>query len=375
MPRLVLPPPLPREATLPAPARGFRLGLGLALLALQACQAPVRRFEFAETAMGTEFRLVFYASDAERAGAAARAAFARIEALDQALSDYDPESELSRLGRSSDGPGPAPWVELSEDLWRVLRAAAEVSRASDGAFDVTVGRLTQLWRRARRQGERPAPEHLAEARASVGWRALELDPEAPRARLGLRGMRLDLGGIAKGYALDQALASLVAHGCGRALVDGGGDVAVGAPPPGASGWRVAIAGLESADPRADRAGRTLCLAHAALATSGSLERFVELDGERLSHILDPRSGQALRERSLASVLAPDGLRADAWATALSVLGPEEGPRVLARQVELRARLARLGPNGLELFESEGFPGPLSCGRGPAPLVPRAPPLP
>lgn len=325
--------------------------------------------------MGTEFRLVFYAADGERAVEAARAAFARIAALDRALSDYDSESELSRLGRSSDGPGPAPWVALSDDLFRVLAGAAEVSAATDGAFDVTVGRLTQLWRRARRQGARPSEAHLADARASVGWRALELDPSGPRARLGLRGMRLDLGGIAKGYALDQALAALAEHGAPRALVDGGGDVAASAPPPGEPGWRVAIAGLDSADPLRDRAGRVVSLAHGALATSGDLERFVVLDGKRYSHLLDPRSGEALRERGLASVAASDGMRADAWATALSVLGPEEGPRFLARQPGLGARLARLGPRGLELFESEGFPGPLSCGQAPAAPLLGVPALP
>lgn len=336
----------------------YRLGvlrrlLLLLLGLLGACRAPLVRHEFARGAMGTEFRLVLYAADASAAARAAEAAFARLAALDAALSDYRPESELSRLGRLSDEQVPTAWTALSSDFARVLALGEDVARASGGAFDVTIGPAVELWRRARRQGELPTPERLAAARAAVGYEALELDRARGAARLRAARMRLDLGGIAKGYALDAVLAELARHGIARALVDGGGDVAAGAPPPGARGWRVAIAGLDSADPRADRAGAWIELAHGALATSGDLERSFELDGVRYSHILDPRTGRALTERRLVSVRAPSGALADAWATALSVLGPE-GLRLLP--AGCAARVAGLAPEGLRLFESEAWRG-------------------
>jgi thiamine biosynthesis lipoprotein len=336
-----------------------RLALFLALAFTSACRAPLTRHEFARAAMGTEFRLVFFAPDAARAAHAAEAAFARIAALDAALSDYSPESELVRLGELSDGACPTAWTELSPDLAAVLAEAEDVARASGGAFDVSVGSLVELWRRARRQEELPAPERLAAARASVGWRALELDRSRGAARLQLARMRLDLGGIAKGYALDAALAVLTRHGLERALIDGGGDLLAGAPPPGEAGWRVAIAGLDSADPGADRAAAFVELAHAALATSGDLERSFELDGLRYSHILDPRSGRALTERRLVSVRAPTGMAADAWATALSVLGPE-GLALVAARPGFAARIACVTPAGLSVFGSGALAPALSC---------------
>jgi len=245
----------------------------------------------------------------------------------------------------------------------VLAAAEDVARASGGAFDVTVGPLVALWRRARRQGELPAPERLAAARAAVGWRALALDRARGAARLGLAHMRLDLGGIAKGYALDAALAELARHGIERALVDGGGDLAAGAPPPGADGWRVGVAGLDAAEPQADRAGMQLSLAHASLATSGDLERSFELDGVRYSHILDPRTGAALTERRLVSVRAPSGMEADAWATALSVLGPE-GLALVAERPGFAARVVVVTAAGLRVFESGSLASALSSAGNP-----------
>jgi len=315
--------------------------------------------------MGTEFRLALYAPDADRAGRAAAAAFARIHALDAALSDYQAESELSRLGARSDERAPTAWLPVSRELFELLRVSAAVARASGGAFDVTVGPFSRLWRRARRQGELPGPEALAEAAQSVGHARLELDPTTRSVRLLARHMRLDPGGIAKGYALDAALAELVARGCERALLVGGGDVLAGAPPPGRAGWTVAIAGLDSADPSLDRGAGALQLAHAALSSSGDLVRFVELDGRRYSHILDPRTGAALERRSLASVLAPDGVHADAWATALSVLGAD-GLALLAREPGLAGRLLVAGAEGVELFESEAFRTALSSLAGPVP---------
>jgi FAD:protein FMN transferase len=329
--------------------------LGL-LLACAGCVAfrggpTLLRFEFERPAMGTTFRLVFYAPDRAGAQRAARAAFERIEALDAALSDYDPGSELSRLSGSSRGLSSSGRVPASPDLVRVLGFAAEVSAATGGAFDVTVGPYVRLWRRAARQGELPSAERLAQARRSVGYRNVVVGPDWVELRAG--DMGLDLGGIAKGYALDEALVVLARHGVTRALVDGGGDLAAGQPPPGQAGWRVALAvGAE------DDQGSHLWLANGACATSGDAFRFVELGGKRYSHLVDPRSGMGLTHRRAATVLAPSGMEADAWASALCVLDPGPGLALVELLPGVEARI--WGPpnekDPARACDSPGFTG-------------------
>src|SRR5207302_797818 len=198
------------------------------------------RFEFSQPHMGTLFRIVLYAPDAESARAASDAAFRRIAELDDIMSDYQPASELMQLCARAGGPP----VGVSEDLFRVLAAAQDLAERSDGAFDVTVGPVVRLWRRARRRHELPDPDRLAKALELVGYQKVRLDPKARAAQLLKPGMLLDLGGIAKGYAADEALATLKRYGIESALVAGGGDMAVGSPPPGKAGWRIAIAPLE-----------------------------------------------------------------------------------------------------------------------------------
>lgn len=266
--------------------------------------------------MGTEFRILLYIDGAERAQVAARAAFDRIHALDAAMSDYIESSELSRLSASA---GSGEWRPVSDDLWRVLSLAQYFSEASSGAFDITVGPAVELWRRARRQSEPPKPERIENALASVGWRKLRLDASARAALLEVAGMKLDLGGIAKGYALDQALEALAQHGVESALVDDGGGVAVSGAPPGTSGWRIRVDPFENGS-----AAVEIELAHASIATSGDASRALEFEGRRYSHVVDPRTALALTSRVAASVVAADGTTADALATALCVLGPSAG---------------------------------------------------
>ncbi len=264
--------------------------------------------------MGTPCRVVFYAADSDQAERARRAAFAELAAVDERMSDYRQDSELSLLCARA-GSGPVP---VSEPLFDVLSAARRFSELSGGAFDVTVGPLVALWRQARREGRLPEPGALREALERTGWRKLALDPAARTVRLERPGMRLDVGGIAKGYACDRALAALARLGIRRAMVDTGGGMAIGEPPPGRPGWRIQVA---------DQSSKVLVLAGRGVATSGDWERYVEIDGVRYSHIVDPATGVGLTNRILVTVVAPDGMSADALSTALSVLGPERGLRL------------------------------------------------
>lgn len=306
----------------------------VALAALLAATVPLRdsatapgpsatfaRYEFAQPHMGTLVRIVLYAPGQTAAKDAAAAAFDRVRSLDEALSDFRDSSELMRLCRRSGG-GP---VDISDDLFRVLRAAQRIARASDGAFDVTAGPLSVLWRQARRQGTLPDGAGLAAARARVGHDKVALDERRRTVRLLQPDMQLDLGGIAKGFAADEAIATLLRLGIGSALVAAGGDIVVSAAPPGANGWRVGVAALEGAD--RPPAGY-LMLRNAAVSTSGDAEQVLVSGGVRHSHIFDPRTGQALSGRSSVTVVARNGTTSDGLATAVSVMGAVSGIRLV-----------------------------------------------
>lgn len=312
--------------------------------------APPARWEFAQPQMGLPFRVVIYASDAGEARAGAEAAFARIAALNNLLSDYDTDSELNRLSRTA-GEGRA--VPVSPDLWHVLERAQALAARTDGAFDVTVGPLVSHWRKARREKRLPDPARLAAAAAAVGWTKLKLDPAARTATLLVPGMKLDLGGIAKGYAIDEALRVLRDRGLHRSLVSGGGDMAAGEPPPGRPGWRIEIAPLDV--PQAPPA-RFVLLRHGALATSGDVFQRLEIEGVRYSHIVDPKTGLGLTDHSLVTVIAPDCLTADSLATAVSVLGPARGLDLIERTPGTALHWAGLPGGVLRTGESSRFAG-------------------
>jgi len=272
--------------------------------------------------MGTMMKIALYARDQTTASAASRAAFDRIAALDHIMSDYDDGSELMQLCRAAGGPP----VTASEDLWRVMAAALDLSAKSDGAFDITVGPLVQLWRRARRRHELPEPDRLATALALVGYENVVLDAKRRTARLLKPGMRLDLGGIAKGDAADQALIVLRRSRIPVALVAAAGDIAAGDPPPDRTCWRIGIEAFESPSiPPSESVG----IRNSGVSTSGDSEQHVEIGDVRYSHIVDPKTGMALTDRRSATVTAPQDISADCYATALCVMGSERGFKLIA----------------------------------------------
>jgi thiamine biosynthesis lipoprotein len=330
----------------PRPALALPFFL-LAAPAFAGAEPSLTRYAFSEPHMGTRFRIVLYAADGTAANKASRAAFDRIAALDACMSDYKPDSELMRLCARAGGD-PVP---VSDELFFVLSRAQEVARRSGGAFDVTVGPVVRLWRRARRSHQLPDPEKLAQARALVGYKNVRLDARAHTVQLLKPGMQLDLGGIAKGYAADEALAVLKKHGIDRALVAAGGDIAVSGPPPAAAGWKVAIAPLTDDPPDS---GPWLLLHDAAVSTSGDAEQYVEIGGTRYSHIVDPRTGLGLVGRMSATVVARDGITADSLTKVVAVLGPEKGFPLLEAD-GASGRFVRRTDGGLETKVSRGFP--------------------
>ncbi len=324
------------------------LALGVLLLAtLTSCRTNVstqnlERFEFQQPHMGTLFAITLYAPNQFTAQAAAEAAFAKVAALNAMMTDYDPESELMRLCQQPTGQPTA----VSRELFAVLHEAVRIAELTDGAFDPTIGPVVRLWRRARRTETLPASQQLAEAHVRVGWQKLQLDAKTQTVTLLAPNMQLDLGGIAKGYAADQALAVLREHGITRALVAASGDIAVGNPPPGQRTWRVSIGTPFQREGEA----RTLLLRNAAVSTSGDSEQFVVINGTRYSHIVDPRTGLGLTNRCQVSVIAPHATQTDAFATAVSILGAEQGRKLIQSQPKLSAIIYRETPDGIETIE-------------------------
>jgi thiamine biosynthesis lipoprotein len=270
------------------------------------------RFEFEEPHMGVPVRFVLYAPSSEVAEKAAKEAFAVFHTLNGIMSDYDSESELMLLCENNGSN------RVSEDLFIVLKAAKHYCSISDGAFDITVGPLVRLWRRSRRLQELPKEQLIEQAKELVGNHLWELDEEKKSVKLLKTSMKLDLGGIAKGYAIDKAFEVIKKHGITSLLVDAGGDIRVGSPPPNTNGWKIA------------KSNETVLLKDTAMATSGGQKQFVEIDGVRYAHIVDPKTGLGMTSLHTVHVTATTAMEADALATAVALLGEKKGKALIEK---------------------------------------------
>lgn len=317
----------------------------------------LERFSFTSPHMGTLCSITLYATNETSAVEAGEAAFERIARLEDKLSDYIADSELMQLGAAPPGKP----IAVSEDLFTVMERAAAFSAETDGAFDITAGPFTRLWRFSRKREALPSEDALDAARKGVGWEKITLDRGTRTATLTADDMRLDLGGIGKGFAADEAMRVLQEHGINRALVAVGGDILTSLPPPNTEGWQVVVTGIGRPEPNvsgwvsasagtpshrspsysnsgvglsigagsvASGSGQgpvqtTLLVRNAAVSTSGDTEQFVEIEGVRYSHIVSPFTGLGLTNRIQATVIAPDATTSDALATACCILGPEQ----------------------------------------------------
>ncbi|MEM7015283.1 MAG: FAD:protein FMN transferase [Verrucomicrobiota bacterium] len=270
---------------------------------------------------GTTFTFRLYAkeSETEEAKAAVESAMKRMKELEAIFSDYDGDSEVLRFCHQP----PGTRVKLSAPLHEILIKSQKLANETDGAFDVTIGTLTHLWRRSRRDMELPSEEHLKRAFAGVGHQHLQLHDDQT-GEIAIDHMRINLGGIAKGYGADEALKMLRKAGFPRALVAASGDIAFGDPPPNEKGWRLGLTSLESPE----EPDRYILLANAACSTSGDTKQFLPIDGKRYSHIVDPKTGLGLTHRRSVSVVAKNAVTTDSVATALSIMPADQHQQLL-----------------------------------------------
>ena len=270
--------------------------------------SPVR---LALDAMGTRFELVLGAGEAVRLRAAGEEALAEILRLDHQLSVYRPSSEVSWLNaRASHGP-----VVVEASLFALLECCQALSRATEGAFDITIGPLMRAWGFINGSGRLPAEHERRAAQANVGWECVELDPERRAVRFRRPGMRIDFGAIGKGYAVDAAIQILRSHEITSALLHGGTSsiYAIGAPDD-SQAWQI---GWTS--PAGD--ARTFTLRDGALSVSAVHGKAFEIGGQVLGHVMDPRTGAPTMAARAVVVTGPRSLESEVLSTALLVLGP------------------------------------------------------
>ncbi|MFN7628387.1 MAG: FAD:protein FMN transferase [Pirellula sp.] len=300
----------------------------------QSSIPQLERYEYTTPTMGTVLRMVIYSHDDKEAQRAIDAGLDEIERLIPILNNYDPSSEVSKLSQAASNP-----KSLSSDLAGTLLAAKRWHELSAGQFDITVGPLTRLWTRARKEKRLPDPNEIIEALQRIGWQNLRLlrtesrtkvegqlsspvqanlNENPLRLELLSRDMIIDVSGLATGYIIERAFEAITRSGNDSVLIDIGGDIRLGSPPPEAQGWTIEIAGIGKNSP-------PLCkrLLHScAITTSGDLNQFIEIDGRRYSHLIDPITGIPLERRQSATVIAATAIDADAGATALCLLGME-----------------------------------------------------
>ena len=273
-----------------------------------------------EAIMGTAIRVELWSEDRADGEAAINAVMSEMHRIDHAMSPHKPESELSRINRHA-AAGP---VKLSEEMARLVSRALDFSKLSGGAFDITYAGVGQLY--DYREKVKPSDAEIAQAVAAVGYQNLVLDTAARTLRFAREGVRIDLGGFAKGHAVDNAAAILARRGIKYAIVSAGGDSRVMGDHRGRP-WTIAIR-----DPR--RPGdvvAVLPLEDTAISTSGDYERYFEHDGVRCHHVLDPKTGKSPSSVHSVTILAADGLTTEGLSKSVFVLGVEKGMRLIESQ--------------------------------------------
>lgn len=279
------------------------------------------RFSFEQPLMGTLFKITCYAPNKTLAEKVAKEAFTEAEKINELGSDYIADSELLVLSKK---PIDAP-IAVSPLLYQLVSEAKQMAELTDGAYDPTIGPLSKLWRESRRRHVLPTDAVLASAKASTGHQHLICDSSSKSLIMKKAGMRLDLGGIAKGQAADAMLAVFVRYDLPSTSITAGGDVRLGNPPPGAKGWQV---GVRTFDKNKETA--TLTLANCAVSTSGDLQQSIEINGVHYAHIIDPATGLGLSKPVAATVIAPTATQSDALATACCVLTPDAAKKLISR---------------------------------------------
>jgi FAD:protein FMN transferase len=275
-----------------------------------------KRYEFTHQQMGTVFRIALYANDSLSATYASQKAFIRLDKLNLTLSDYREDSEVNRLCRTA---GTEEYIEISNDLWTILQESVKAAKLSKGYFDVTIGPMTQLWRRMKRQKQLPSQQQIDEARAKIGIENIRFNTDNQSVMLKKQGMRIDFGGIGKGFAEDEMMKVLQENNIKSAMIEAGGNILLtDSPIDSPQGWKIIIK------------EKKYFLKNCGISTSGDLYQFIEIEGKKYAHILDPKTGIGFTESRQISVIGKDGKSSDWLSTTLYLINKKDGNKLVKR---------------------------------------------
>ena len=320
----------------------------ICLLVFCSSHAQLQRMSFTRAKMGSPFTIIVYTHDAAAATNTVNRAFAMVDSLVNIFSDYIDSSELNRLCASAGSTRPA--FHCSKALFDILMQSAAAWEKSEGRFDITLGPVTRLWRKARKEKKFPEPAMVQQQLALTGFNKIKLDTVLHTAQLQQAGMQLDLGGIAQGFIAQQVINYLGSLQIENALVDVSGDIVCRGKPPGSNGWTVAVNFPESS---AALLPKQLLISNTAVTTSGDVYQYMEHEGKRYSHIVDPATGYGITSQRNVTVIAADGTLAD-WLTKACSLLPLAKAKKLARKLHAEVLITTLKKGKLVAHMSKGF---------------------
>jgi FAD:protein FMN transferase len=324
-----------------------------------------KKYTFSQPKMGSPLNITLYSDDSIKANQIATEAYKIVDSLNLIYSDYLENSELNLLSKKS---GTNEFTKVSPALWDILNLSIKASKQSKGAYDITVGSIIKLWRKARKEKILPEENILKNSLQSVGYQYVILDSITHAVKLLQPNTQLDLGGIAKGYVAQRIVDFCVKQGIEKVLVDAGGDLAMKAPQPpegeysttnsttkipplGVRGlFRIGITIPNSEE----LIPRYLIIQNQAVATSGNMYQYVEIKGKRYSHIVNPHTGLGVTHQRNVTVIAPDGAMADWLATACSVLSVRKALRLIKSIPNCELLMTEIRKGKLKMWQSEGF---------------------
>ncbi|CAN5461811.1 FAD:protein FMN transferase [soil metagenome] len=312
------------------------------------CYAQEKRFVFAEPKMGSPFQIIFYDTDSFNANKLAKQSFALVDSLVYIFSDYNDSSELNRLCATA-GKTIEP-VSVSPALYDILQLSKIAHEKSDGTFDITLGPLTKLWRKARKEKQFPSDSLVKEKLRLTGFSKIKIDTVTKKVMLLQMGMQLDLGGIAQGYIAQKVIDFLRSKNINTALVDVSGDIVACGTPPATNGWSI---GINIPEHENEMLHRHLSICNKAVTTSGDVYQFMEHDGKHYSHLIDPQTGYGITTQKNVTVIASDGTTADWLTKACSILSIRKAKK-LAHSCKAELLIGTLKKGEPVFLSTKGF---------------------
>jgi len=324
----------------------FMLKLTFILFLPLTLSAQLKRFQFLQNKMGSPFGIILYCSDSAQAAKLSSQCFALVDSLNNIFSDYSSLSEVGKLASLQSNQE----ENISDELFQMILASKQAWIKSSKTFDVTIGAITQLWRKAKNEKRFPSPTEIVKAQQSTGFSNLIINEKTRTISFKIRGISFDFGGIVPGYAAQKVIEFLKSQNVTMALADASGDIVVSDAPPGKSGWTVGINVPESEN---DLWDRKLQLKNCAVSTSGDVYRYTIHNGTKYSHIIDPRTGYGVTSQRNVTVIAKEGGSADWLATACSIL-PIKKALALAKKENAALFIAMLIDDKVVTYKTENF---------------------